>query len=404
LHGTVDGSLSAKPVIVHLGRSPYEEGLNVELTLSDELTAVADLARAIGLEKLSPAARAAESARRVEDDVWMAMVQTGLTVLTATTDDGDGMVDAVTHVIAAENFAYGDPGIAAGALWSGATAMLLSQHGTPEQADQASRQWSDPAARGALAMYEPYGRGPDEWTTAVSSHDGSVTVRGSKVAVPFAHEAETLIVVGNDPGTGLLHAVLVPRDSKGVTLHPVYGSVGLDAAPMSAVDFDLTMPAGSLLGGGSLDPIALAVCIERVRLLLGAVAIGVAQRAIDYASAYATDRVAFGRPIAGFQGVSFLLADKQIRVEAARLQVAFAATEVDAGASDLPALGRIRLAVRDAVNYAADVAAMTTRDAVQVLGGHGFIVDHPVELWYRAAAALAALDFDPLCSSFEPVL
>jgi alkylation response protein AidB-like acyl-CoA dehydrogenase len=166
--------------------------------------------------------------------------------------------------------------------------------------------------------------------------------------------------------------------------------------------FDVTLPADAALGGGSLDPVALAVSVERIRLILGAVAVGVAQRAIDYASEYATERVAFGRPIAGFQGVSFLLAEKQMRVEAARLAVAEAASLIDGGGAD--ALGRLRGAVRETVNYAADAAAMTTRDAVQVLGGHGFLTDHPVELWYRSAAALAALDFDPLCSAFAPAV
>jgi alkylation response protein AidB-like acyl-CoA dehydrogenase len=169
-------------------------------------------------------------------------------------------------------------------------------------------------------------------------------------------------------------------------------------------NFDLTLPADAALGGGSLDPVALAVSVERIRLILAAVAVGVAQRAIDYASEYARERVAFGRPIAGFQGVSFLLAEKQMRVEAARLAVAEAASLIDGAAAGADALGPLRRAVRETVNYAADAAAMTTRDAVQVLGGHGFLSDHPVELWYRSAAALAALDFDPLCSAFAPAV
>jgi alkylation response protein AidB-like acyl-CoA dehydrogenase len=113
--------------------------------------------------------------------------------------------------------------------------------------------------------------------------------------------------------------------------------------------------------------------------------------------------------------VSFLLADKQMRVEAARLAVAEAASLIDAaaagaggawadGGAGADGLAPLRRAVRETVNYAADAAAMTTRDAVQVLGGHGFLTDHPVELWYRSAAALAALDFDPLCSAFAPAV
>jgi alkylation response protein AidB-like acyl-CoA dehydrogenase len=317
---------------------------------------------------------------------------------------GDGLIDAATQMAAAENLAYGDPGIALAALWSGAAATLLSEHGTAEQGDRARRLSRDAAAPGAIAMYEGFGRGPDEWTTTVGGGAGTITVRGTKVGVPFAAAADPLIVVGTDADTGTLRAVVVPAGAPGVTLEPADGAIALSATQSLVASFDVTLPADAALGGGSLDPVALAVSVERIRLILGAVAVGVAQRAIDYASEYATERVAFGRPIAGFQGVSFLLAEKQMRVEAARLAVAEAASLIDGGAAGADALGPLRRAVRETVNYAADAAAMTTRDAVQVLGGHGFLTDHPVELWYRSAAALAALDFDPLCSAFAPAV
>ena len=376
----------------------------MELAQSDELGAVAELARGLGLDKLSPAARSAEAAGRVDDTVWQALTDSGLTTVVRTEHGGDGLIDAVTHMVAAEHLAYGDPGIALAALWSGAAALLLSEHGTAAQAEHAGHLRSDPSARGSLAMYEAFGRGPDEWATAITSDGSRLVVRGSKAAVPFAAEADVLVVLGTDPSAGTLRAAVVPRDDAGVTLDPAYGSIGLDAAPSRAVSFDVSLPADAALGGESFDPAALALSVERIRLLVGAVAVGTAQRALDYAAAYAQDRVAFGRPIAGFQGVSFLLADKQMRVEAARLEVAEAAASIDLGHAGADNLRSLRRAVREAVNYATETAAMTTRDAVQVLGGHGFLIDHPVELWYRSAAALAALDFDPLCSAFAPAV
>lgn len=376
----------------------------MELTQSDELEAVAELARGLGLDRLYPAARQAEAAGQVDEGVWRVLLDCGLTAIARAEHGGDGLLDAVTHVTAAEHLAYGDPGIALAALWSGAAALLLSQHGTAAQADYARRLRSDPSARGAVALYEGFGRGPDEWRTSIASDGSRLTVRGAKAAVPLAAEAEVIVVVGNDPSTRALRAAVVPHDAPGVTVSPGYGAVGLDAAGSHAVQFDVALPADAALGGPAADPAALALSVERIRLLAAAAAVGTAQRAIDYAAAYATERVAFGRPIAGFQGVSFLLADKQMRVEAARLEVAEAATLVDLGRADADDLRSLRHAVREAVNYAADVAAMTTRDAVQVLGGHGFLADHPVELWYRSAAALAALDFDPLCSAFSPAV
>ena len=383
----------------------------MDLTPSDELTAVAELARSLGLERLSPAARPAEAAGQVGGAVWRALTDTGLVAGLRAEHGGDGLIAAATQMAVAENLAYGDPGIALAALWSGAAATLLSEHGTAEQGERARRLSGDRTARGAIAFYEGFGRGPDEWTTTVSRGDGTITVRGAKVGVPFAAAADPLIVVGVDADTGSLCAVVVPAGDPGITLEPGDGSIALAATESVAASFDVTLPAAAELGGGRLDPVALAVSVERARLILGAVAVGVAQRAIDYASDYAKGRVAFGRPIAGFQGVSFLLAEKQMRVEAARLAVAEAASLIDRGLAgtdgDLAGrddLASLRRAVRDAVNYATDSAAMTTRDAVQVLGGHGFLTDHPVELWYRSAAALAALDFDPLCSAFAPAV
>ena len=386
----------------------------MDLTPPDELIAVAELARGLGLEKLAPAARSAEAAGQVDSAVWRALTESGLVAGLRAEHGGDGLIDAATQMVAAENLAYGDPGITLAALWSGAAASLLSEHGTAEQGERARRLSRDGAARAAIAMYEGFGRGPDEWTTTVGGGGGTVTVRGTKVGVPFAATADPLIVVGTDADTGALRAVVVPAGAPGVTLGPADGSIALAATQCLVANFDVTLPADAELGGRSPGPVALAVSVERTRLILAAVAIGTAQRAIDYASEYATERVAFGRPIAGFQGVSFLLADKQMRVEAARLAVAEAASLIDAaagaggawadGGAGADRLAPLRRAVRETVNYAADAAAMTTRDAVQVLGGHGFLTDHPVELWYRSAAALATMDFDPLCSAFAPAV
>jgi len=376
----------------------------VELTQSDELAAVAELARGLGLDKLSPAARSAEAAGQVDDAVWQALTGSGLTTVARTEHGGDGVIDAVTHMVAAEHLAYGDPGIALAALWSGAAALLLSEHGTTTQAGHARRLCSDASARGALAMYEAFGRGPDEWTTSITTDGSRLTVRGSKVAVPFAAAADVLVVIGTDPSTGILRGAVVPGGDTGVTLDPAYGSIGLGVAQSRGVGFDVSLPADAALGGDSSDPVALALSVERIRLLVGAAAVGTAQRALDYAAEYAQQRVAFGRAIAGFQGVSFLLADKQMRVEAARLEVTEAAASIDLGRKGADDVRSLRHAVREAVNYATETAAMTTRDALQVLGGHGFLDDHPVELWYRSAAALAAVDFDPLCSAFAPAV
>lgn len=372
----------------------------LDLEPTEEHLAVAELARGLGLEVLAPAAREAETERSVPEGVWRTLFETGLTVPVPEEFGGGGIPDTVTQMIAVEQLAYGDAGITLAAMWSGSAALLLARHGTEQQTALLRELAGNPDSRAAVALYEGHGRAPAEFTTSISrTADGSWRVQGRKVAVAFADRADPLIVVGVEPDTGKLRAVLVPPSDPGVVIAADGRGLALDAAPTATVSFDVTVPAGNLLGVADDDAVALANTVGRIRLAVAAAQVGTAQRAVEYAARYATERIAFGRPIAGFQGVSFPLAEAQIRIQAVRLEIAEAATLLDGGE-----YGDRTDTVTRVVNYAGEVAAEATRTAVQTLGGHGFIVEHPVELWYRTAAALSALDFDPLCSSFEPAL
>ncbi len=369
--------------------------------VSDEMLAVAELARDVGLSVLSPTARQAESDRVVPDTVWKALLDTGLMAPLPEERGGGGIPDVHTQMVAVENLAYGDPGITMAAVWSGAAALLLSRHGREPQVQFAETLASSPNARGAVALYEGYGRAPSEFTTSVSpATNGELRVVGRKVGVAFGAIADPLIVVGVAAGTTALRAVLVPVDSPGVTVARADRSLALDAAATVTITFDVTVSADNLVGwADDAESSALASTVGRIRLALAAAEVGTAQRAIDYAAHYATERVAFGRPIASFQGVSFPLAEAQIKVEQARLEIAEAAALLDADeAADWEDT------VSQAVSYASEVGAEVARTGVQTLGGHGFITDHPSELWYRSAAALSAVDFDPLRTAFQPAI
>lgn len=362
---------------------------------AEEHAAVAEVARSIGLKVLSPAARDAEVAGSVPPAAWKSLFESGLVVPVAEDRGGAGVSDALTHLLAVENLAYGDPAIALAAAWSGAAAYLLGQHGTPDQEELLASLVGDVNARGSIALYEGYGRGPAEYQTTITLSGDSVRVAGHKVGVPFATDAAATVVVGVDSSTGKLRAVVVPNGTPGVLIEPSSGSLALHATGIASVSYDVTVPVANLVGGADLDPQSLAGSVERVRLILVAAEIGVAQRAVDYASDYAVDRIAFGKPIAGFQGISFPLAEAQMRINELRLELGQIASELEAHpfADNSGAVTKL-------VSYAGEVAAETTRTAVQTLGGHGFIVDHPVELWYRSGATMATLDFDLHTSSF----
>jgi alkylation response protein AidB-like acyl-CoA dehydrogenase len=379
-------------------RKQLKESAVFELDVSDDRIAVAALARGLAVDILDPAAREAERSHAVPSAVGRALHSTGLLAMVDEAYGGGGVPDICTHMAAVEAFAYGDPGLTMAGFWASAASIVIGRCGTADQ----QQQWlpalaSDPEAKGSVALYEGFGRSPSEFTTTISrAADGRWHIEGRKLAVAFAEAATPLVVVGVDPTDGSLRAAIV--DPAAARMLPDPPGLALGATPTSTVDFSLFVDESQLVGGIDPDRRELEIAVGWVRLAVAAALCGTAQRATDYASKYATERVAFGKPIATFQGVSFMLADSALRIGAARLEMFDAAAHLDAR---LPGSEAV---VTRAVNYAGAVGTVATRDAIQVLGGHGFITDHPVELWYRSAAALSVLDMDPLLSNFEPSL
>ena len=154
--------------------------------------------------------------------------------------------------------------------------------------------------------------------------------------------------------------------------------LGLQAAPTAVVHFD---------GAGSaLDPSSeLTAALLWAKLMTGAIAVGCARASLEYASQYAIEREAFGKPIGAFQGVSFKIADMATEVDAARLAVWRAAWKIDRREATLAD-------VAEANSLALQTAVKCGDDGVQVLGGHGYIRDHPVEKWFRDAVTLSVFD------------
>ncbi|ANQ75899.1 MULTISPECIES: acyl-CoA dehydrogenase family protein [Rhodococcus] len=370
----------------------------MNLLPDEDHEAVAELARSIATDILSPAAREAEREQSVPKDVWSKLFDSGLTVPIPEEFGGGGVPDTITQLLAVENLAFGDAGIAMAAVWSGAAGGLIARHGTASQTDGLRIFASSPDARGAVALYEGHGRGPAELETTIAIDGDTVRVTGRKVGVAFAASADPLVVVGRDAQDGRLRAVVLASGDAGVTVDDVTRGIALDAAASGSITFDVTTTTDALLGGTDADAVALTTSVQRLRLLNAAAQVGTAQRAIEYAAAYATTRIAFGTPIATFQGISFPLAEAVMQLDAARLEISDVAERLDL------AVGVGEVDVARAVSYASEIALEATRDSVQTLGGHGFITDHPVEIWYRSAAALSALDFDPTRSSFEPAL
>jgi alkylation response protein AidB-like acyl-CoA dehydrogenase len=217
--------------------------------------------------------------------------------------------------------------------------------------------------------------------TRAERRGGDYVLSGRKCLVPLADRAEAILVyAGTGDGLG---AFVVERDAAGVTIGPREKNLGiraLDTFPMGLED--VRVPVANRLGGEEANVQAL---IDASRVATAALAVGVSRAAFDYAREYAKERHAFGVAIARKQAIAFMLADMATEVDAMRLLAWEAAWRIDQGLSSTRESYLAR-------HYAAQASLKIADNALQVLGGHGYIRDHPVELFLRNARGFATLD------------
>jgi alkylation response protein AidB-like acyl-CoA dehydrogenase len=290
-------------------------------------------------------------------------------------------------LIAAEALAYGDPGIAFATMLPGHAALFIGACG--EQAQQA--QWLPAISKitTSLLLHEGFGRTPSELRTEASRRGKTWVLQGRKDAVIHPGTAALSVVLARDTGTRELIAFVLEGRPAGLQVardDRDTGTLGLEAAHTGAVTLQ-----GITLRDSARLPADPTVAVCWYRLTLGAIALGAAAASFDYAADYANERVAFGKPIANFEAVSFMLVDMDIAIEAARLALWKAAWALDQPGPKKD----LETRTNRAVTKACATAQRAARDALQVLGGAGFLKDHPVERWYRATAALWAIEFDP---------
>ena len=219
--------------------------------------------------------------------------------------------------------------------------------------------------------------------TRAEKRDGKYILNGQKIWITNGSVANLVCVFAvTDPKKGAngISAFLVENTFPGFQVGKVEKKMGIRGSPTVELVFDnCEVPAENLVGPeGDGFKIAMKV-LDRSRPGIAAQALGIAQGALDYATNYARERMAFGKPIGQHQGVGFLLADMKTEVEAARLLLYEAARKCDAEADDVTlwaAMCKLKCG---------DVAMRVTTDAVQVLGGYGYSVDYPVERMMRDA-------------------
>jgi alkylation response protein AidB-like acyl-CoA dehydrogenase len=265
----------------------------------------------------------------------------------------------------------------------------LANYGTDEQRDRWLADMIGGELLGGYCLSEPHsGSDAAALTTRAVRADGEYVVDGTKAWITHGGRADfySMMVRTSDDGARGISCLLVDGDVEGLTAAPPERKMGATASPTAQLILDgVHVPLDRLMGAeGQGFPVALAA-LDAGRLGIAACAVGLAQAALDTATAYAAQREQFGHPIADFQGVSFMLADMATAVAGARALYVEAARLKDAGLPFGTMAAMAKLAATDA-------AMQVTTDAVQVLGGAGYTRDFPAERYFREAKVLQIVE------------
>jgi alkylation response protein AidB-like acyl-CoA dehydrogenase len=357
-----------------------------DLTPTDEQEMLRDSFRSFAAERLRPAAAEADAASAPPEELMAQSSELGITMLGVPEELGGVFSErsAISSVLIAETLAHGDMGLAFAALAPAAVSSALGLWGdASQQGTYLPAFVGDDIPAAALAMLEPRPLfDPRHLETRARREGGGFVLSGVKSLVPRASEAELFVVSAELEGTGPALFIVEPG-TKGVFTEPE-PAMGLRAAATARLALEeVALPAGALLGEGSPD--IYSECVHRARLAWCALAVGISQAVLDYVIPYVNERVAFGEPISNRQAVAFTVANIGIELEGMRLTTYRAASRADRGRDFARAAALAR-------HLCGEKGMQIGSDGVQLLGGHGYVKEHPVERWYRDLRAAGLME------------
>lgn len=378
-------SFAALQKLVSPERLPKKSGSGLfDLTPSDEQQMLREAAHSFATEQLRPAALAADTAAKAPAELLKASADLGFAVMGIPEALGGAGSErsAMTNVLIAEALAEGDLSLAVACLAPSAVSTALVLWGNETQQAQylpAFTGEDSPAA--ALAVQEPQALF-DAFalkTTAVKAGGGYI-VSGVKSMVPRGSECALFIVAATIEGEGQ-GLFIVEAGTAGLSLAEE-PAMGLRAAATHRLTLNkVQLPGSALLCSGA----DYAECIALSRLAWCALATGCGQAVLDHVIPYTNERIAFGEPISHRQAVAFMISDIAIELDGLRLATWRAASRAERGESFVKETAIAR-------KLAGDKAMKIGNDGVQLLGGHGFTKEYPVERWYRDLRACGFME------------
>lgn len=351
----------------------------------DLLTLVRDIIE----REIVPSAAQEEETGHFPRETFSLLSESGLLGLPYDSEHGGGDQPYEVYLQVLEELAAARLTIGLGVSVHSLACHALASYGTPEQQATHLPAMLGGGLLGAYCLSEPASGSDAASLTTKAVRDGDDwLITGTKAWITHGGVADfyTVLARSGGAGAGGISAFLVPGDAAGLEAAAPEKKMGMKGSPTAQLHFDGVRIGDDRRIGDEGQGFAIALsALDSGRLGIAACAVGVAQAALDGALEYATDRRQFGRPIADFQGLRFMLADMATRVEAGRALYLAAARLRDAG---LPFSRQAAMAKL----YCTDAAMQVTTDAVQVLGGYGYTADFPVERYMREAKVLQIVE------------
>ncbi len=355
----------------------------MEFKLNDEQRLIRKAARDFAAKELAPNVREWEETATFSRKVFDKMGELDFAGLYVPEQYGGTEVGRLTAAVIFEEIARGCFSTAVYLSVHNMVANLIYRYGSEEQREK----WVKPMAMGeklgAYSLTEAdAGSDAANLSTLARKVDGGYVINGTKLYVTSGGVADIYAVIvrtDDEQKQKGISAVVVEKDTPGFSFGPHEPKMGMNASPTTELVFkDCFIPDGNLVGEEGKGFNMALTALNGGRVSIGACAVGLAQQAFDYALGYAHKRQQFGRSILTFQGLQFLISDLATEIEAARLLVYRAASLMDAGE---PCVMEAAMGKR----FATDMAMHVTTEAVQILGGYGYMKSYPVEMYMRFA-------------------
>ncbi len=353
---------------------------------TEEQEMVRDAMRDFAEQAVRPIARECDEASEIPADFLQSVWDLGLTSTQIPESYGGGGEErsSVTNAMILEELAFGDATLAAAATSPSGFANAIVDQGSEDQKKTLLPLFCTEKFHAAsLAIVEPGAIfDASRPRTVAEPKDDSFVLSGAKTLVPLGDRASHFLVTARNGDA--LDAFVVARDAEGLTISEPELNLGLKGLITVGLELErVEIPKTARLGGDAGADVRRI--LDGSRVALSALMLGVSRAVLDYCVPYAKDRVAFDEPISKKQAIAFRLSDMHIEQEAMRLMVWKAASHLEKGLD----VSRVAHLTR---GYCAEKSLWVTDNGIQTLGGHGFIREHPVEMWFRNARTLGVLE------------